>query len=101
VHNLSEGATLTVFEPASPALRETLGARGALAKSPGSEPVSSCEEKVGQDCESLPNFILYQPSLLTSAAVRKQVTQVGGPIDSTVQFGAVSHCASTALYAAL
>jgi len=29
-----------------------------LAKSLGSEPVSSCKEKVGQDYKSLPNFIL-------------------------------------------
>jgi len=45
--------------------------RKMLAKSLGSEPVSSCKEKVGQDYKSLPNFILYQPSLLTSAAARK------------------------------
>jgi len=62
---------LTVSEPASPALRETLRAREMLAKSLGSEPVSPCKEKVGQGCKSLPDFTLYQPSLLTSVAVRK------------------------------
>jgi len=42
-----------------------------LAKSLGSEPVSPCKEEAGQDCESLPDFALYQPSLLTSVAARK------------------------------
>jgi len=74
-----EWATLTASKPASPALRETPRARETLARSPRSEPVSPCEEKVGQDYKSLPNFVLYQPSLLTGAAARKQVTQVGGP----------------------
>jgi len=71
VHNLSEWTTLTVFEPTSPTLRETLRVRKMLAKSLGSEPVSPCKEKVGQGYKSLPNFTLYQPSLLTSVAARK------------------------------